>query len=540
MNKGGQKMKLDISIKYNDAYNCLDNLIVDATKWWGRNYELLFAGSWGFYYKQIGAKGREALGDNINSSMNYPWDCFEKYHGVKINIIKNADYQDILRVIREELKENRPVIIYMDTFWCPWYKSNYQEIHSVHYCLAIGIDDSNNLLIADSQFANNGTTLPEYNFSKGYGEYMTFSLKEPESASMAWRKIIRNAVDRIMSPAEDISIFEQMRNLGNDIRDKLDYATEIRGVEEYPLRAKLFQSLYNIGRGRKQFSIALNYLGNLVNSHELLLLSDRVRLAGERWMSLFGIMGKSYYLQGDDRDRILKRVVNKINEAALDEEDIAKNLIKLCENEALSGFDNLLKQDNQLYKKPLRDYYYVDISKVMNNQGFSSSLSLDCNAEISNGGRYFLTEGLPAEKEWNIENMKFLFPDTDNGLNDNISCFGQIIDIQPCKYGQIMVLGCAELGNHSDFIEIIYSDGCTERVSIEFTSWLISAANNKEIIAWTGKGAARTKTKVETYPFAVNLFAQMHTLQIHGEMKGIRLPECPNLHIFAVTLANSD
>lgn len=52
-------------------------------------------------------------------------------------------------------------------------------------------------------------------------------------------------------------------------------------------------------------------------------------------------------------------------------------------------------------------------------------------------------------------------------------------------------------------------------------------------------GAVRTAEKVDIYPFPVYLFAQAYSLQLSGMIQYIKLPECPNMHIFAITLANS-
>lgn len=532
-------MKLDLTIKYVDSYDCLDNLVVDAAKWFGKEYALLFADAWGFCYKPIDELNGETFGANMQSGGAFGWEYIEKYHGLKVSIIPKTTYQDILDIVRIELKEKRPVIIYMDTFWCPWYKGYYQQLKAHHYCLVTDIDDNNNLYIVDNQMATNGAILSESNFSNGFGECMIFTLKEHSSVNADWKKIIQRAVDRVINPIGGISCFEQMRKFANDIQEKLDLNQEVISYESNPFKAPVFQSLFKLGQGRKQFSLVLDYIGNSLDKPELIILSDKLKIAGEKWVSLFGMTCKAYYRQGIDREKIVKRVVNKIYEIALEEELIASKLMEICINGKISELDNIMKCDEQDSKKSFNNISYIDISKQMNSEGFSSSLLSDTKAEISDGGRYFLTEGLSSKREWVVENMRFLFPEVDKGVNDNISCFGQIIEVQQCKYTHIMILGCAELGNHLELIEIEYHDGKIESIPFRFTSWLSANANFKEVIAWTGKGAVRTDNGVEVYPFPVNLYAQNYNLQHSGEIKSIKLPECPNLHIFAITLANS-
>lgn len=529
---------MNITVKYYEQYDCLENLVVAVARWWGHRYELGFAESWGFQYNRKNLLCDNNFGKNIYDGKVWKLEYLEKYHGIKVNNIEQGDYHEILDVIRAEVKKDRPVIIYMNTFWCPWYKEDYQKVNSPHYCMVTDIDNEDNIHIKDAQMAENGALLPIDDFSKGFGNCITLSLKECESINDDWKKIIYNAVDRVSTPTGEICMFEQMRNFAEDLKDKLDFSREIKGKEDDPFQAALFEMIRSISRGRMQFSEVLNYMGELVQKPELMAFSNRMKAAGQRWNSVFGMLCKAYYLQGAARERILDRIIGKIYEAASDEEDIALSLIEFCKNGNIANNWNTPMENNLSDKAVFMDCSYVDITKHMNNQGFSGSLSTDCKAEISNGGRYFLTEGLPIEREWKIENMKFLFPEADKEMNDNISCFGQVIELEPGKYTDIMVLGCAEFGNHSESIEILYCDGHSEEVPLQFTSWLSSNIYFNETIAWTGKGAVRSTDRVVIYPFPVNLFAKSYTLKSQSDIIGIRLPECPNIHVFAITLAN--
>lgn len=530
-------MKLDITIKYHDSCDCLENLILAIAKWMKKDYELMFTEAWGFSYKPIRTCDGEIIGENIDvhTYRKDKWNSLYKYHGIGVKEKESRDYSMGLSIIKNQLSANMPVVIHMDTFWCHWRKELYQKFHRSHYCLVTNIDDrNNNLFVFDAQIANKGVILPIDDFIKGFRGYITFENKDIGIGSVDWKEIIENSTYRLKNTDESINLFEDMRILANDIKYKLVFENEVKNFEEFPFKAQIFQKIFDIGRGCKQYSTALKYINKLYNIQELDILSNRMNFAGNRWFSIFGMLCKSYYM--NHNDLIIDRVVAKIKEAANDEEDIADNLVKLCKYGSLTSVDTLHKETKKHIDSKINKIFYLDLSQYFNNQGFSSSLSLDCSAELSNGGRYFLNENLPDERIWSINNMKFKFPILAENTNDNISCMGQNIHVRQIRGKNIMVLGCSELGNHSEYMNIRYTDGHVEKVPLEFTSWLSSNKSFGEIIAWTGKGAERTKDTVQVYPFPVHIYAKNYLLQYDGIVSSIELPVCPNIHIFAISL----
>lgn len=524
-------MSLDIVIKHDEFYDCLENLVLAVAKLWKKDYQLMSADVWDFSYKTSEQDNMLSLGQSVSNNAISNYDNLAKYHGISMKFVETSDYLEGLDVIKNELSNNRPVAIYMDTFWCNWYKVLYKKLHRPHYCLVIGIDtETNDLYIVDSQMANEETILPIKEFIHGFEAYITFSNEDVDIKNFDWKVLLQNSLKKNKNIENLVNIFEEMRKFAVDISSKLDLQNEIIGLEKFPFKAKIFQELFTLGKRRKQYSRMLAYIGKLYDIKELDAFSSRMKLAGDRWSSIFGLLCKAYYMNNDIK--IINKIASKIEEAANDEENIADNLLEFCKY----GNNNLCNTSIEHINNKMDIYCFLNLSSHMNNQGFSNSLLPTCSAQLSDDGRYFLADNLPTDKIWNIANMKFSFPTIFNNSYDNISCMGQIINVDQAMYNYIMLLGCSELGDYREHINIKYLDGFIERIPIEFTAWIKPQPSYGEIIAWTGSRAVRTENEVEVSSFAVHLYAKNYQLKHDGKVECIELPTCPNIHIFAISL----
>ncbi|SCZ09468.1 BtrH N-terminal domain-containing protein [Alkaliphilus peptidifermentans] len=524
-------MKLDIKFISDDAYNCIEMIFASLALYWKKNFELIGAESWGFTYKSSDVSLEIPFGEKIDCAINYKNDYLEKYHGIQVTFREANNYIDIVEAIKEKLKDDTPVCIYIDTYWCPWFVGYYKKIHSAHYCLVTGIDESNNLFCKDA-LAKDGEWLSLDHFSKGFKEYIDFRNLE-NYTKCYWKEIVRDATLRLKDKHKSLNVFDEMRLFAKDLRENLHLSKEVRGYEDRPFQAKIYKKLFNISRGRKVFSKALLYVSDEYRVSELKVLADLINKAGNKWSGIFGMLCKSYYIK-DNKD-LINRIVEKIKDVADEEEIIADTIIELCMNESfnISYYDIENVMDTSIQ---LSEFKYINLSEYMNNIGFSDGTLDNCKAEISSEGRFFLINGLPINNLWMIDNMKFMFPNTGNNKLDNISCMGQNIKLDICNYRYVMVLGCAELGNHSEKMLVEFEDGYKEEIPLEFTSWLSCNRSFNEVVAWEGKGAVRTNTGIKTYPFSVYLYAKGYQLKNNSKIYNIQLPLCPNIHVFAITL----
>jgi len=526
---------LHIPISGDDAYDCLDAIVVAVANWYGCDYQLMFSNSWEFEYSKCSSP-ESTIGQNIIPvEKNDRFSLLGKYHGLYLDFFFETTTEQTVKAIMEELALGKPISLFMDTFWCPWYKGGYQEFHAGHTCLVVGSDESKEVFYCiDGQMTIDPVELPIEMLRKGCNGYLKFTFIKDHVYKVNWKDLIDDSIKNTGFETNKDNFFDEMVYLAQQLKENFDITKEIKGFEKRPFQALIFKKLLQVGRGRKQYAQFLKYIGEINSINELITISYDLDKVGKIWSAIFGMIVKGVYI--GNPSYIIDRVSAKVINAANIEKSIARNLRKIIS--AKSDFHDISSQKMDIMGASFSKFYYICLDEYFNNQGFSEIMTLDCKAEFSNVGRYFLNKNLPIENEWSVDNMKFRFPEVSEAKFDNISCSGDSITIETEDfYSAIMFLGSAEFGNHSEEILLEYNDGTSEEVTIEFTSWLGSKPTFGECVAWSGKAAVRGDTGVVVYPFPVHIYANAYIINNRKLIRKLILPQCPNIHVFSITLA---
>lgn len=102
------------------------------------------------------------------------------------------------------------------------------------------------------------------------------------------------------------------------------------------------------------------------------------------------------------------------------------------------------------------------------------------------------------------------------------------------NYSNIMILASAVFGNFIDQIKLNFSDGKMEDVVINISEWWSDKPVYDEQIAWNGP-VYKKKEGIFGYTFA-NIYSLNRLINRKGMIESITLPDCPYIHIFAITL----
>ncbi|MDF2521632.1 MAG: hypothetical protein K0R84_2260, partial [Clostridia bacterium] len=388
---------LQIPIKHDDSRSCVDDIVVAIADWYGCDYQLMFSESWEFEF---------TAGSIILPREDKRYDLIGKYHRLKMTFHDAENAEQLIQKIMDELKEGRPIAIYIDTFWCPWYVGKFQEVHSDHFCIVLGYDEEKGAFYCiDGQMSTTPVELPVQMLKEGYDNYIAFRLTEDNEPEWDWQEIIMKAVDSIGLQNKDNNMFSSMTDFASYLNEGFNMSNEIHGYENEPSLAPIFQQLKKVNRGRKQFAIALGYIAEKKGIDELQVISDRLNKAGDIWISIYGMLIKSLYI--DNPKQITGRISKKVMEISDIERSIAEDLVKISSGAYAEDTDS--SSQESLYSSDflLSDYCYVNLDKHFNNQGFSKDLTPACKAEFSNIGKYFIDDGLSEKREWAVEYMKF-------------------------------------------------------------------------------------------------------------------------------------
>ena len=85
-------------------------------------------------------------------------------------------------------------------------------------------------------------------------------------------------------------------------------------------------------------------------------------------------------------------------------------------------------------------------------------------------------------------------------------------------------------------MEVTYPDGIIQSIPVRFTDWWSSYPVYEEEVIWKGKCAKFKDNEFTVVPNTVSIFAVCFRLKDKKEILKLKLPECHNIHIFAIAL----
>ena len=526
-------------IKYNDikGLDCCEKPLSSVANYLGADFELAFSNAWEFTFESKDDYSNRRLADFISLGDGNTLANLEKYHAVVTGWNNTRDTTKLLEIIGSELSEGRPVIIRVDLFWCTWYKNSYGQKHGEHYCLVVGINHERDELICRDILRSEKLILPMSDFKAGVDCCVTLRLKEDANQIRKdWREIIQSSISRLYDTSENVNKFDEMRTFADKIEDSLDMDKEAEGFED-TAGIPLFSILYELSNSRLKFCVTLKYLARVNNLSVLEVEADRLTKAGNKWNTVKGMLLRLMYTE--DKNAYKKRIGRKVRELADLEESIAVSLLGLTKSnnhklESKLDKEDTEKESNKDFKA---EFAYVDLSGVMNSKAFGNSLLEESNANFDGVRSFFLTENTPTSEIWELNGVKFKIADLRNAQYDNLLCEKQVVRVEEGSYSNLTVLASAEFGSYSETMIIEYEDGDKQEVLLEISDWF-DMPNFGEKIAWTGNASIRSNINDEPYlANSVNLYTQSHNLKKGKSIKAIQLPECPNVHVFAISLS---
>lgn len=309
----------------NDSQDCLYSSIASVvSSMCCYKHEMIGAGAWWFDLKEPIPGQDNLIWNRINAFCYDAWNSLEDYYGIKVTWHNARMVDEILPIMQRELAENRPVLVYINSHFCPWHPRKNE--YNAHFCLVVRFDqESQNLICMDVNPVKYEEKLSLELFSQGCGPYITFSRSNKPCKSIDWKEIISNTIDRF-GLNNNLQSFNLIRQLSYELTNEINAFQDcIPYWIENPVPVVLNVGL--LQKGRKYFSTTLKYLAEQYNIQELIPISNHLLQAAQQWNAISFLSIKSN-LNKDDR-RSLLRIPQKILEIADFEEEIALDLISL-------------------------------------------------------------------------------------------------------------------------------------------------------------------------------------------------------------------
>ncbi len=530
---------LDIKLEQAQEMFCEEALLATVSIWLKRRYHMIFSRFWSFKLLPVNPNNSAAIFDRIFIEYNDYASLLEQYHGIRLTFIQTERTEDIISIAYRELKKGFPIAVNFNDKYYPWTPENRQGESFYYPCLVTGIsDDNEGIYCIDIHDFKKPAIIPKDIFIKAYKDCVTFSIADDEKNDIDWRTVIKSNTSSLL----ENNSFESIREFSKLVANPDNYALEINGT------GNLCEKIKYIYHSRYFFSHFFTYLINYHNAHVLSECRDRFIFLSNQWLSLWGLITATLYRQklNGTMDFIPQSsFIRKIGTASAKlcniadiEQSLCGDLINIIEGRAVSSPVTAASPSIIAQTDRLREYRFIDISGFLNNEGFYSDIDKHTAASLTCTGQVFLTHGFPSGTIWDSQGMRFKFTQPVDGKNDNISCSGQKINLENDCFSCIMLMGCAEWGHYSELLEIRYLDGTVSNIPLEFTDWSYPEAHFGEAVVWEGMCAEKDREGIlRSSMLKGHLYARALNLNPGLQLDYIRLPDCSNIHLFAITLA---
>lgn len=324
-------LRLDITPVHMPGATCFEDTLITVANWWEKEYLLGFLESWRFEYRRRDDEADERLGDRIRYSTSYEVNNFREFVGIEVKAIRCVHYEDAVTKAKEELANQKPVAIYIDSYWAPW-DDLYQKEHFLyHACIVIGIDEDMDMLICLDPFHEifHPLELPIDHYRRGFGSSMLlFSLSEGNQAVNGpdWQTLLEKAMSVLHGrEGKGVSSFKAMEQFAADLEEMLDLSKEFNDSNSL-WKSSLYLNLDSAITGRFKFLNVIDYLAIKLNSRELSAFRDRFEASMKNWQVLKNVLLKAYLTKNED---VSTKLANLIREQGKTEENLANDLLEI-------------------------------------------------------------------------------------------------------------------------------------------------------------------------------------------------------------------
>jgi hypothetical protein len=316
--------KLEIIPVRNDAYDCIQGLIVAVAEYKNWNYKLMYLRCWGFEYDNEKGDGK-LIGERISRDC-YDWiDVLEKYHGIRTNFYKNENHVLLSKKIQEKIYDDKPVILHLSTFWCPWNYA-YKKYHMSHYCLAIGINEDLKKIICIDPYMTDAIQSLDFEDIMHVEDYGILELESNNSNEWEIKEVLNEVINKIDANTKYKNMFDSMLLFADELENSDILKSELTGYSDIYM-IPIIREIKKISASRKAFAETLDYIFIESNYDKLGEVCEKIRKASNIWDSVRLLLIKMAVTNIDQN--YVNRITQHVRKVAALEKEIYLNLYSL-------------------------------------------------------------------------------------------------------------------------------------------------------------------------------------------------------------------
>ena len=187
----------------------------------------------------------------------------------------------------------------------------------------------------------------------------------------------------------------------------------------------------------------------------------------------------------------------------------------------------------------MNGFVHLDLLKYFDNNGIATSDERK-TANFDNPQGQFGASYISSELEKAIDSGFLAVEDTEFMVNvdgnDNFRLTGQALTFSAEMFDKICILGAANHGDYTGEALLIYEDDYQQVIPLSFSDWCGGPSTGEKIaFEFSGRYDNTGNTeriKCMLYYRCINL--------LEKPLKGIVLPQMPNVHVFAISLSRAE
>ncbi len=507
----------DIELQTIQGFSCYEGLIYSIGMWQGRRMGLLFGDCWNFTYST-------ALEPLVGERVGWGYE----------RLSEKCDHRKLLSVevlapdekgVFEGLARQLPVLLDIDTYYCPWH-ADYHRRSNSHICLAIGPSGDGGVICHDALPFFRRVPLGKEDLRSGCkrATILTVCPVEEPTNIIDW---VRESVVKVESSLDanaSLCALDALQVFAADIAALHDLTGEFAPFSQV-WEAPLWANLTMIECGRRQFSIFLDEVAQCTGDDRYTTTAVKFASLAVQWNVLVKGLYADYYAGGVLRsDSIALRLAR----ISAEERGLAKEL-RVCLTEQRR---EKIVRATPGYSRAER--HAIELRAYLNSRGISVDSNNSALADLTGTGIWI--DG--ATLQMLLQTDVGLFTDLAIGQpeGDNVICTSQVIAVHAKQVTCFHFLGCSEWGDSAGELFVEGTDGQYRVFHLRFTN-LSEAPRYGETVVYRGSLAANsTRHQSSSFQTIGNLLHQAVSFPNPMDVARIVLPNCPNMHLFAITV----
>ena len=261
-------MKHHIEPIINQYFSCHQILLSTYASHQKRNYDMIFAESWGFGYQENDYTFGISLRPGCQNRSEF---LLEKFHGIKIKYDQYTS-KEILFDLFQSILPHSPIILFCDVFDCPW-NISYRRNHIDHCILITGIDNkTKHLYVLDPYSTKDENMIEIDSIAQKNGRissFVTMPLNRLQTED--YHLEIINSLNHV----RDSNFFLNLESFRNDFQIKFEEVILSEYTDIYAV--PLIINLRHIANQRYCYCLFLNkMIEQKLLDHSLLILMENI------------------------------------------------------------------------------------------------------------------------------------------------------------------------------------------------------------------------------------------------------------------------